>query len=152
MKDEADTVSPIIRALNRGLELPQAVAARLHEARQRALARQRSAAGALALPGGLSLDLGAWKPQRLVLPALLIVAIAFSGHQWMETQRQAEIHAAMVSSEAAQEAEIDAISGEAAQQAEIDAAMVSEELPLEAYLDRDFYVWLYTPPEQSSSF
>lgn len=147
MKDEADTAAPIIRALNQGLDLPQAVAARLHEARQQALGRQRSAEAALALPGGLQLDLSASGLSRLLLPLLLITAIAFAGHRWMETQRQAE-------QQAAQLAAIDAarLNSQATEQAEIDAAMVSEELPLQAYLDRDFYVWLYTPPEQSSSF
>ncbi|HKO89373.1 MAG TPA: DUF3619 family protein [Burkholderiales bacterium] len=131
MKDETDIARSISVKLDQGLELPEPVLARLRAGRQKALDHQRQSAGALANVGGFNLDwLDARRFSRILAPLALIAVAVFVGNQWTETRIEAEQRAARL--------------------AEIDVAMLSSDLPLEAYLDRDFHAWLNAQPQSSS--
>jgi hypothetical protein len=101
---------------------------RLQLARREALARlgehvhaaEASLAGAGA--GGVSVRslagaCGVWASGRLWLGILLIVAAAIGYHQWDAYRQLAELE-------------------------ETDAALLSSDLPIDAYLDRGFQNWL----------
>ena len=126
MKDNQDLIAGrIARLLDEGRELPQPVLARLRQGRQSALNRQRNAETLFALPGGL--QWGAEMPwlTRFVMPLIVVLALGLVSQQWVASRTEA------------QQQEV----------AEIDAAMLRSDLPLDAYLDRDFYAWLHTTPE-----
>jgi len=108
--------------LNRGLDLDPDKLARLKGARERALARQ---------PLGSRVAIGTWADnvlgrsesppssllRRMLLPmAVLILGLVAVNH-WRDSQRAAEIE-------------------------EIDAAVLTDDLPLDAYLDKGFDAWL----------
>jgi hypothetical protein len=107
--------------LNRGLDLDASKLVRLKAARERALAHQRveSRISALAWAGNIIGKSGG--PSTLVPRVLLPTAILILGliaiNQWRETQVAAEID-------------------------EIDAAVLTGDLPLDAYLDKGFDAWL----------
>ena len=124
-KDEELIAGRIAGLLDQGKELPEPVLARLHDSRQRALERQGVRQGVLALPGGLQFNNLPWF-SRFALPLLVVMALALVSQQWIETQQDAEQQ----------------------KLAEIDAAMLISDLPLDAYLDRDFQAWLHSPPQQ----
>jgi hypothetical protein len=106
--------------LNQGLQLDAEKAERLRTARNAALSRQRpEPAPALrwadnVLGGGMG-----WGALslRVLLPALALVVAAAGIYNWQEKQRLAEI-------------------------AEIDAQLLTDYLPIDAYLDRGFQNWL----------
>ena len=106
--------------LNQGLEVDPAVAARLKAAREQALALKRpEPAPALAWAGNVLGSLGGWGgiSVRVVLPVLLL-SIALAGiYGWQQNQRIAEVE-------------------------DIDAQLLTDDLPVEAYLDRGFQNWL----------
>jgi hypothetical protein len=107
--------------LNRGLDLDAGKLVRLKAAREQALARQRveSSAPVLASAGniiGKSGGPSALIPRVLVPMAVLILGL-IAINQWRETQVAAEIE-------------------------EIDAAVLTGDLPLDAYLDKGFDAWL----------
>lgn len=100
------------------------VAARLREARERALARQRSGRepalgwarvaadgviGRFGGFGGFSL--------RVLLPTALLVAGLVAIYSWQLEQRAADVE-------------------------ELDAQLLTDDLPIDAYLDRGFEAWL----------
>ena len=95
------------------------IAERLRAARERALeARRLERAPALAWAGnvlGGSEGSSLWL--RLVLPALLVMASVAGIYTWQQNQRLAEIE-------------------------EIDAELLTDDLPIDAYLDRGFEAWL----------
>ncbi|HKY02110.1 MAG TPA: DUF3619 family protein [Burkholderiales bacterium] len=125
MKDEVKVAQRLIEELDRGLDLPEPVLTRLYAGRQRALDRLRVAPQTA--PGTKWHD-GVWLSRMLASLALVVaIAISFAGNEWMEARLQAQ--------------------QQSAELAEIDAAMLSSELPLEAYLDRDFYAWLHASQE-----
>jgi len=105
--------------LNRGLNLEVSRLARLKTAREQALARQRTEAPAFAWADNILGRLGG--PTSLVPRVLLPTAVLILGllaiNQWRDLQRATEIE-------------------------EIDAAMLTSELPLDAYLDKGFDAWL----------
>ena len=112
--------SKICQVLDRATHVEPSIAERLRAARERALeARRLERAPALAwadnVLGGFSGQSGLWL--RLVLPALLVVASVFGIYTWQQTQRLAEIE-------------------------EIDAELLTDDLPIDAYLDRGFEAWL----------
>ena len=95
------------------------IAERLRAARERALEAQRlERAPALAwadnVPGS-SEGPSFWL--RLVLPALLVIVSVAGIYAWQQNQRLAEIE-------------------------EIDAELLTDDLPIDAYLDRGFEAWL----------
>jgi hypothetical protein len=119
--NEQQTAYRIKQHLNRGLDLDAGKLARLKTARERALARQRveSRAPAFALADNVIGRLGGPSSliTRVLLPmaALILGLIAIS--QWRDSQLALEIE-------------------------EIDAAVLTGELPLDAYLDKGFDAWL----------
>jgi hypothetical protein len=111
----------IKQLLNRGLDLDAGKLARLKAAREAALVRQRVesrvpvlawADNVIGKSGGPS----ALFP-RLLLPMAVLILGLIAINQWRDTQVAAEIE-------------------------EIDAAVLTGDLPLDAYLDKGFDAWL----------
>ena len=106
--------------LNQGLRLDAHQAERLRAAREQALARQRrQPAPVLAWADNVFSELGGWSGLSLrLLAPVIALAIAWSAiYTWQQNQRIAEFE-------------------------EIDAALLTDDLPIDAYLDRGFHNWL----------
>lgn len=107
--------------LNRGLELNAGTLARLKTARERALARHRveSRVPVLAWVDNViaGLDGASRLVPRVLLPTVVLVLGLIAVNQWHDSQTAAEIE-------------------------EIDAAVLTGDLPLDAYLDKGFDAWL----------
>jgi hypothetical protein len=109
------------QVLNRGLAgVEGTTAERLRAARERALARQRpEPSPTLAWADNVLGRVGGWGgvARRILLPlAMLLVAVAAMQY-WQQAQRMDEIE-------------------------EIDAQLLTDDLPIDAYLDRGFQNWL----------
>ena len=108
------------RVLHQATEPPAGAAERLRAAREQALARQRpEPAPALRWADNVLGGVGGWAGAslRLVLPvALLVLAVMFI-YNWQQSRTIAEIE-------------------------EIDSMLLTDELPIDAYLDRGFQSWL----------
>ena len=107
--------------LNRGLALDPQKLVRLKAMRERALARQRleSPAPALAWADNVVGRMGgpsALVP-RMLLPMAFIILGLLAITQWQDSQQAAEIE-------------------------EIDAAVLTRDLPIDAFLDKGFDAWL----------
>src|SRR5262245_50442354 len=119
--NEQQTAYRIRQLLNRGLDLDAGKLARLKAARGKALARQRveSPVFVLAWADNVMGRLGG--PASLIPKVLLPMAVLIFGliaiNQWRDSQIAAEIE-------------------------EIDAAVLTGDLPLDAYLDKGFDAWL----------
>lgn len=109
------------QVLNRGLVGVDATAAeRLRAARERALARQRAELSpAMAWADNVVGRVGGWGgvARRIVLPALTLAIALAAVQYWQQNQRIAEIE-------------------------ELDAQLLTDDLPIDAYLDRGFQDWL----------
>lgn len=106
--------------LNQGLELDREAAERLRAARERALARQRpEPAPAPRWADNVLGNVGGWGglSLRLLLPAAVLVASVLTLYIWQQKQRIVEVE-------------------------EIDALLLTDDLPIDAYLDRGFHDWL----------
>ena len=106
----------IRQILNQGITVRPEVAARLEQARARALAAQRPEpapvlawAGNAGNWGGLAL--------RVLLPLALLIGSGAAIYTWQQNQRAAEVE-------------------------EIDSLLLTDDLPIDAYLDRGFQNWL----------
>jgi hypothetical protein len=109
-----------VRTLLNQAEVDPGVAARLKAAREQALARQRpEPAPALAWADNVLGSLGGWSGLSLrVLVPVLLLATALAGiYGWQQNQRVAEVE-------------------------DIDAQLLTDDLPVEAYLDHGFQNWL----------
>jgi uncharacterized protein DUF3619 len=109
-----------IRHLLNQSRVDDATAARLREARELALSRQRpEPAPALAWADNAVGNLGGWSglSLRVLAPLLALAVAAGSVYTWQQNQRLAEIE-------------------------EIDAQLLTDDLPIDAYLDRNFQTWL----------
>lgn len=104
--------------LNQGThEVRPAVAERLAAARQRALERH-GAEPALAWADNATGSVGwAGLALRVLLPLAMLIACAGALYTWQQNQRAAEIE-------------------------EVDALLLTDDLPIDAYLDRGFQNWL----------
>lgn len=112
--------SKVQHLLNQSIELPPGVTEKLAAAREKALAVQRpEPAPALQWADNVLGSLGGWGglSLRVVLPTVLLAAGVLSIYAWQQNETQIEIE-------------------------EIDAKLLSDDLPLEAYLDRGFQDWL----------
>jgi len=125
MNQEPDLNEPqfgnrVRHLLNQGAPLDPAVAAKLREARQAALERQKpESAHGLAWTGGVLARAGGVRgvSLRLVAP-LVALAVGFAAvYTWEQRLRAAEVE-------------------------ELDALVLTGELPIDAYLDRGFEAWL----------
>jgi hypothetical protein len=106
--------------LNRGLGLDPAKAQRLARARQIALEHQRpEPAAGLAWADNVLGNLGGWSgvSLRLVAPLLALLVSLAAIYTWQQNQRAAEVE-------------------------ELDTMLLSDDLPIDAYLDRGFQNWL----------
>jgi hypothetical protein len=120
--NEQQTAHRIRQLLNRGLDLDASKLNRLKVAREQALARQRVRAPVFVLAwadnvfgrlGGSTTSL----VPRMLLPMAVLILGLIAVNQWRDSQTAAEIE-------------------------EIDAAVLTGDLPLDAYLDKGFDAWL----------
>ena len=109
------------QVLNRGLVgVEPGAAERLRAARERALARQRAEPSpAMAWADNVLGRVGGWGgvAWRVVLPLAMLALALATVQYWQQNQRIAEIE-------------------------EIDAQLLTDDLPIDAYLDRGFQTWL----------
>ncbi len=109
------------QVLNRGLVGVEATAAeRLRAARERALARQRpELSPAMAWADNVLGRVGGWGgvAWRILLPIAMLVLAVAAVQYWQQNQRIEEIE-------------------------ELDAQLLTDDLPIDAYLDRGFQNWL----------
>ena len=107
--------------LNQGLRIDTGTAARLKAAREQALARQRpEPAPALAWADNVVVGgFGGWGglSLRVLLPVTMLTVALLSVYTWQQNQRIAEVE-------------------------DIDAQLLTDDLPIDAYLDRGFQNWL----------
>jgi hypothetical protein len=106
--------------LNQGVRLEEGAAERLRAAREQALALQRQApAPALAWADNVLGRFEGWGglSLRVFLPLVLLASGVLGVYAWEQNQRIAEVE-------------------------EIDAQLLTDDLPLDAYLDRGFQSWL----------
>jgi uncharacterized protein DUF3619 len=112
--------SKVCQVLDRATRVEPVIAERLRAARERALdARRLERAPALAwadnVLGSIGGQSGLWL--RFVLPAILLALSVAGIYTWQQNQRLAETE-------------------------EIDAELLTDDLPIDAYLDRGFEAWL----------
>jgi len=127
--NEDDFAKKLTGYLDRGaLDLKAGTAYQLQQAREAALTRltrpQRASEMQVARAGGPSALSGSgpgrgsvWRSARLWFGILLIVAAGFGYNEWLGVQQLSENE-------------------------ELDAAILSSDLPIDAYLDRGFQNWL----------
>ena len=108
----------IRQILNQGThEVKPGISQRLAAARQRALERH-AAVPALAWADNVTGSIGwAGLAVRVLVPLAMLVAFAGAAYTWQQNQREAEIE-------------------------EVDALLLTDDLPIDAYLDRGFQNWL----------
>jgi len=110
----------IRQILNQDLTMDAENLARLKAAREQALARQRIAASSTVLTWADNLtgrDGSGSLVSRLLLPMVLLIFGLLAIYTWQQSQVVQEIE-------------------------EIDAAVLTSDLPLDAYLDKGFDAWL----------
>jgi hypothetical protein len=108
------------QVLNQGLGVDRNTAQRLKAARELALSRQRpEPAPALAWAGNVLGRFGGWSGLAfyVFVPLAVLIIGAAGAYNWQKTQRIAELE-------------------------EIDAQLLTDDLPIDAYLDRGFQNWL----------
>ena len=118
--NEAQFGRRIRQILNQGTQVDAKVAERLKRARELALARQRpEAAPAFAWADNALVRLGGWGgfALRVLLPLAVLLASGVGLYTWDQNRRAAELE-------------------------EIDAQLLTDDLPIDAYLDRGFQNWL----------
>jgi hypothetical protein len=106
--------------LNSAPALPAEQASRLATARAQALEKQRpELSPAFALADRVLVALGGWTgvSLRVMAPAIALIVSVAAIYTWQQNQRVAEVE-------------------------EIDAMLLTDELPIDAYLDRGFQNWL----------
>jgi hypothetical protein len=112
--------SQVQHLVNQAIDMPPAAAERLRAAREQALARQRpEPAPALQWADNVLGSLGGWAgvSLRVLLPLALLVGGLLGIYAWQQNQSLAEIE-------------------------EIDVMLLTDELPIDAFLDRGFQDWL----------
>jgi len=122
--NEIKFANKIRQALNEGSRVDVRVAERLRAARERALAQRRTAReparawariAAADVIGGFG-GFGGFS-LRLLLPTALLIAGLATIYSWQQDQRAADAE-------------------------ELDAQLLTDDLPIDAYLDRGFATWL----------
>jgi hypothetical protein len=123
--NEPQFASRIRNILNQGTHVEPRVAERLAKARSLALSRQRAErVGVLRwadnVVGADASETPAWQAWARVVASAAVLIVAVAGiYNWQEKQRLAEI-------------------------VEIDSQLLSDDLPIDAYLDRGFQNFLKT--------
>ncbi len=139
--NEQELPRKVAQRLEEGLEtISPAVSRRLATAREAALSRVqradalvgRSSSGTV---GGalLASAPGRFLDRRILAPALALVLVLLGVLYWQQAQRVHQYRADARDYASARYADIDAL----------DADVLGEELPVTAYLDQGFEVWLY---------
>lgn len=125
MNEELKLAYRVRQALNRGTdELDEKAVARLRQARLDALAHQKVAAGGLKLAMGHMVSEFLPGYARMLMAAFaLLLGVAFT-YVWNHFEQAAENE-------------------------EIDSALLSDDLPPAAYLDKGFQAWLDRSPQSS---
>ncbi len=118
--NELQFAARIRHLLNQGTQLEARIAERLKAAREAALSRQR-AERATVLVWADNVFGNGWGwgalSARVVLPVVMLAVAAFGIYRWQESQRLAEV-------------------------VEIDTQLLTDDLPIDAYLDRGFQNFL----------
>ena len=119
--NEIKFANKIRQALNEGSRVDARIAERLRAARERALS-VRKPAHEPALAWARSTVVGGFGgfggfSLRVLLPTLLLIAGLISIYSWQQDQRAADAE-------------------------ELDAQLLTDDLPIDAYLDRGFEAWL----------
>ncbi len=119
MNQDAEFSYKARQVLNKGVDsLDRKVAVRLQEARQKALNMQRGPVRGLRIAGiGHSLELVVFPYARSLLAVMALVIGATGTYYWNAFEQAREYE-------------------------EIDSALLADELPPSAYLDRGFHAWL----------
>ncbi len=127
MNEDAEFGYKTRQILNQGLDaLDPEVAGRLHEARQVALKNQRMAVGRVRVAGiGQGGEFTFFSNARSLVAVMALTVGAMGTYYWNAFEQ-------------AQEYE------------EIDSALLADELPPSAYLDRGFHAWLERASDSSS--
>lgn len=118
--NELQFAAKVRQILNHELRLDAQTAERLRAARERALLRQGAeTVHDLAWADNVAGRLGGLSgvSVRVLLPLLMVVIGAFAIYTWQQTLRVAETE-------------------------EIDSRLLTDELPIDAYLDKGFETWL----------
>ncbi len=130
LHDEQELAYKLRHALNHGTDnLDRNTRDKLQTARQHALAHQKAAVAGLNL-AGVGQSIGHFAsdvllPQARTVAALLALAIGVTGtYYWNSFQQAAENEV-------------------------IDSALLADDLPINAYLDHGFRVWLEHPSQSS---
>ena len=117
MMNEMQFAHRIRQILNQGITVEPDIAQRLAQARNRALERH-SAEPAAAWADNVTGSIGwAGLALRVLVPLAMLIACAGAVYTWQQNQRAAEIE-------------------------EVDALLLTDDLPIDAYLDRGFQNWL----------
>ena len=113
--------------LNQGLDtLDGRVAGRLHEARQVALNAQKAPVRGLRLAGiGSTVEVAFFSNARNLIAVMALAVGAMGAYYWNAFEQAREYE-------------------------EIDSALLADELPPSAYLDRGFHAWLERASDSSS--
>ncbi len=125
--NEREFTTKVRHLLNQGAyDVNRQTANKLMQARQAALAHQKVAPAQLSLAGMGHMAADVLLPQARTLVALLGLSLAVIGVTYWNNYEQA------------------------LENEEIDSALLADELPINAYLDRGFHVWLEQPssPQQ----
>jgi hypothetical protein len=112
----------IRQVLNQGLRLDARQAERLHAARERALAARRpEPVGILAWADNVLGGFGGWGgvSLRLIAPLVALLVAMAALHTWQQNRVISDFE-------------------------EIDSMLLTDDLPIDAYLDRGFQNWLKT--------
>lgn len=125
MSTEQEFAHKLRHHLNYAVErLDRRTADRLYEARRRALARYRETPARISLAGIGQLVMEVILPHARELVAVIALALAVGGISlWNDYQKAAELE-------------------------EIDSALLADDLPLNAYLDKGFRAWLHEHASQ----
>jgi len=99
-------------------QIPTSATARLHQARQLALSHQKEAVRGLSIAGLGNIFSEHLLPHGRTVAAMLLVVLAVLGAGYLgELQRAADLE-------------------------EVDSALLADDLPIDAYLDRGFDAWV----------
>jgi Protein of unknown function (DUF3619) len=117
-REEMQFGNRVRQVLNQGTTVRPNIAKRLEQARARALERQR-AEPALAWADNVVGRVGGWGgfALRVLLPLAMLLGGAAAIYTWQQNQRDVELE-------------------------EIDSQLLTDDLPIDAYLDRGFQNWL----------
>jgi hypothetical protein len=125
--DDLELTYKIRHLLDHGsASLDRKTCERLMAARQQALSRRKAAVAGLSLAGVGQVVGDVLLPQARMLAALLALACGVVGTYYWNSFQQAS------------------------ENEEIDSALLADDLPINAYLDRGFHTWLDHSPQSSS--